>query len=69
MFSRLEGFVGEFCIGFGSEYRVDGTGDLLSDRSQDKMQEPAYLLGENDDMCHDTFVEHFRTKLMTSINR
>jgi hypothetical protein len=33
------------------------------------LQESAYLLGEYDNVRHDTLVEHFRTKLMTSINR
>jgi hypothetical protein len=60
MFSGLEGFVGEFSVGLGSEYRVDSTGYLSSALSHNHMQELAYLLGENNDMCHNTLVEHFR---------
>jgi len=69
MFSGLQSFVGELCIGFSSEYRVDSTGYLSSALPHDHIQQSAYLLGENDDMCHYTLVEHFRTKLMSSINR
>jgi hypothetical protein len=59
MFSGLECFVGELSIGLGSKYRVDSTGYLSSALSHDHTQESADLLGENDDMCHNTLVEHF----------
>jgi hypothetical protein len=38
MFSGLEGFVGEFSVGLGSEYRVDSTGYLSSALTHGDMQ-------------------------------